>query len=367
MINSPATSVPLSIMLSVSVMISSPLLALNLIFGSPMPIPAGLFEARTGSSSTTTTLATTRKSSDTYVREYKRGGSVTVVEGRRSGDVWLSNGDAKDGMNKFGRVVEMLQPAPKLSVMPPDECNDGEITPPLPLQMDEEFSSRMTSTPQSTNTAELGRMRSTASSHYSAGDESLAYASMIMTAQKHYSALAQTVRVVASPDKTTKVVGNTTGATFDQRSKGHMRNRSSMSRSQRTEAAPSPPPSTPLPPTPPTLKNARLAKMAHKKALSSSNLLLSAVDDVNDIDALTAGLLPGLVPGLKVGESLKVRDDISQVGTLSRALMKSTPKEFGGMTSIDFSPIEKSTPVATKRNARTRKITHKKNHYSLPR
>ncbi|KZP04567.1 hypothetical protein FIBSPDRAFT_843788 [Athelia psychrophila] len=361
MVNSPATSLPLSVMLSVSVMISSPLLALSLIFGSPMPIPAGLFEIRSGPSSSVT-VATTRKSSDTYVRDYKRSGSVTVVEGRRSGDVWLTNGDAKEGKNKFGRVVGMLQPAPKLSVLPSEVYDMGEMTPPLPMQMEDEFSSRMEPSHQSQNSAELGQMRS---SYSSVGDESMAYASRIMVAQKHYSTLAQTVMVAASPDKDTTVIGSATGAAFNQRSKGHMRNRSSMSRSPRSQAMPSPPPSFPLPPTPPTLKNSRLARMGHKKAFSSGNLSLSAINDVNEIDAMTAGLLPGLVPGLKVREDMKIREDVSPAGTLSKASKIRVSPEFGGMASIDFSPPEESTPV-TKRDARARQISHKKNHYSLP-
>ncbi|KAI5982545.1 hypothetical protein EDD15DRAFT_2202800 [Pisolithus albus] len=38
-----------------------------------------------------------------YVRDHKRSGSVTIVEGRRSG-VWISQGDAIDGKGKFGRA-----------------------------------------------------------------------------------------------------------------------------------------------------------------------------------------------------------------------------------------------------------------------
>ncbi|KAI5981615.1 hypothetical protein EDD15DRAFT_2203726 [Pisolithus albus] len=40
----------------------------------------------------------------TYVRDYKRSGSVTIVEGRRSGDVWISQGDAIDGKGRLGRA-----------------------------------------------------------------------------------------------------------------------------------------------------------------------------------------------------------------------------------------------------------------------
>ena len=68
--------------------------------------------------------------------------AITAVEGRRSGDIWLTNGDAVDGKNKLGRAVGMLSPMPKLSVMPPEEC-DEPLTPPLPIQ-DEDSSLPLT-------------------------------------------------------------------------------------------------------------------------------------------------------------------------------------------------------------------------------
>lgn len=283
----------------------------------------------------------------------------------------MVNGDAVDGKTKFGRAVGMLTPAPKLSMLPPKELDDdGEITPPLPIQMEDTTPSFVVPTPQSQNSAELGRMRSVASSHYSGADESLAYASRIMVAQKHYSALAQTVRVPASPDKESGVVG-ATGAAIDQGSKGHLRARSisTVSNSSSSRAAPSPPPSIPLPPTPPTLKNARLAKLGHRKAMSSDAFSFgSHPDDLNEIDAMTAGLLPLLVPGLKVGSGMKIRDDISPAGTLSKA-NKKVSREFGGLPdSGEFSSPEVHSTPHRKKGSRARKVSgHKRNHYSLPR
>lgn len=338
-------------------------------------MPTGLFDVRTGPGSavTVTTVVSTRKDSlDEYARQYKRSGSVTVVEGRRSGDIWMSNGDAVDGKSKLGRVVGMMAPAPKLSVLPSEDYdNAGQLTPPLPIQMEESYQKFGSATPQSQNSAELGRMRSLASSHYSGADDSIAYASKIMIAQKHYSALAQTVMVNASPDKDANGA-ITTGATFNQRSKGHLRNRSSTSGSMsRTNngAAPSPPPSFPLPPTPPTLKNARLAQMkGHKKALSSGAFSLSILDDINEIDAMTAALLPGLIPGLKVGGNMKIRDDISPAGSLSKAARKKLSREFGGFASGEFSSPEVHSTPARKHGGRARTVSgHKRNHYSLPR
>lgn len=367
----PVNSMAVKVLLSLSITISSPILALNLLFRSPLPIPSGLFDARNGPPLSAARVSSSPSSLD-FVRGYKRSGSITVVEGRRSTDIWLSNGDAVDGKTKFGRAVGMLTPAPKLSVLPPKELDDdGQVTPPLPIQMEDETPSFGVPTPQSQNSAELGRMKSVASSHYSGADESLAYASRIMIAQKHYSTLAQTVLVQASPDKGPSVVG-VTGAAIEQGSKGHLRARSisSVSHSSSTRAAPSPPPSIPLPPTPPTLKNARLAKLGHRKALSSDAFSFGPqADDFNEIDAMTAGLLPLLVPGLKVGDDMKIRDNISPASTFSKASRKKVSREFGGMsTSEEFSSPEVHSTPARKRESRAKRASgHKRNHYSLPR
>lgn len=367
----PVSSMAIMIMLSVSVTVSSPILALNLIFRSPLPIPSGLFDIRSGPASTSTfaRASSPQDSIDNYVRDYKRSGSVTVVEGRRSGDIWLSNGDAVEGKTKFGRAVGMLAPAPKLSVLPTEGYDaEGERTPPLPIQMEDETPSYVIPTPQSKNSAELGRMKSVASSHYSGADESLGYASRIMVAQKHYSTLAQTVLVAASPEKGPVMA---TGAAVSRHSNGHLRARSisSITRPDPNTAAPSPPPSFPLPPTPPTLKNARMAKMGHRKAMSSSAFSIGTLDDINEIDALTAGLLPLLVPGLKVGGDMKIRDNISPAGTFSKASRKKLSPEFGALgASGEFSSPEMHSTPARRKEARARKVSgHKRNHYSLPR
>jgi hypothetical protein len=105
--------------------------------------------------------------------------------------------------------------------------------------------------------------------------------------------------------------------------------------------------------------------MSHKKSFSS-NYSFNAVEDVNEIDALTAGVLPLLVPGLTLGQDMKIKDgDYSPPGTLSKSkglkAMKKL-KEFGGDIS---SPEIHSTPA--RRRPRNRKDSHKKNHFSLPR
>ncbi|TFK63554.1 hypothetical protein BDN72DRAFT_775753 [Pluteus cervinus] len=367
-----ASTIPLIL----SITLSAPMLAIN-VFVCPMPIPSGLFDVR-GPLPADPQRPSVGGSSATYKfsHEYKRSTScsVTVVEGRRSGDVWLSKGDAIDGKSKVGRALTLLNPTPKLSVMPPEE--EMILTPPLPMQDgDSSLAFTVHNTPQSETSAQFGRIRpdSKASSHYSTpGDESLAFASHIMIAQRHYSTLAQTM--IVSPDKRESQAASilVSGVATNKQTTSHLRTRSNASVSgPQTPSGSSfditPPPSFPLPPTPPNVRAARLAKLAHKKSFSSG-FTFGPVDDMNEIDALTAGVLPLLVPGLTVGTDMKIIETPA-LGSWSKskgkkALKQTQMKEFGE----DFSsPQIHSTPLAARaREPRARKISHKKNHYSLP-
>ena len=313
-------SMATTILLSLSITVSSPLLALNIIFCS-LPIPTGLFGTRNGPLSPT--LVRSASFHET-VPHYKRSGSITVVEGKCSTDLWMAQGDAVDGKTKFGRVVGMLAPAPKLAILSPQNIVDDEglvLTPPLPIQFDDGTGSFGVPTPQSKASVGLGRMQTATSSHYSVEDgESWAYNHRIMIAQRHYSAVAQTVMVAGtSPEE----ADSATGADVEMHSNGHLRAHSitALNHSNSTDA-PSPSPSCPLPPIPPTLKNARMkAKMGHRKAMPSSASSLSALNEnIDQIDDLTAGLLTMPVPGLKVRKEIKVRDDISPLGRFSKKL-----------------------------------------------
>ncbi|KAK7049701.1 hypothetical protein VNI00_005732 [Paramarasmius palmivorus] len=410
-----AASTLISVLLTLSVTISSPILALNIVCRSPLPIPYGLFDVHADVPSNlvrgpSPTGTATLKGS----HEYKRSTStnVTVVEGRRSGDVWLSKGDAKDGRSKMSRAMSMMSPLPKLSVLPPEcELEEAELTPPLPLQNDTPSPVSWHNRSHSETSAQFGRLRkdSQASSFASAADDSLAFASRIMVAQKHYSALAQTVHVPASPEKRASTSGvpdendveaTTTGvATSSSSSSQHIRTRSVSSISgPKTPTTGdsfniSPPPSFPLPPTPPNVRAARLAKQ-HKRSFSSgsaSGFSFGAVDDMNEIDALTAGVLPLLVPGLSVGKNMRIKDsppatwsrrgraDGPSEGRSSRSRSRDAGKVDGKTARLlraleefgeDFSsPEVHSTPARTKAKAEQRKrktSAHKRNHMSLP-
>ncbi|KAJ8698800.1 hypothetical protein PTI98_005470 [Pleurotus ostreatus] len=379
-------SAVVNILLVLSVTLSSPLLALNIMLRSPIPIPHGLFDSHSDLPANVIRGPSPAGTSTTYMNkfshEYKRStsASVTVVEGRRSGDVWLSKGDAIDGKNRVGRALEMLAPRPKLSM---DDSSHHDFS--------------HNSTPQSHMTAEMGRLRKEASN---LSDKlEVAFTSRIMVAERHYSAMAKTVVVDASPDKqgsAPQEAGMTTAVKrASMRHSAHLRSRS-VSSIQPAEdysnpgtptgsvfgTSPSPPPSFPLPPTPPNVRAARLAKLKHKKSFSSGEKFSSspegfyfgAVDDINQIDALTAGVLPVLVPGLKVGSGMKIKKgDYSPPTTWTRAARGPSgpgvskarkaivkPEEFGALPGQAHStPARRKPKVA---DASTRK----KHHFSLP-
>lgn len=375
-----SASTIVSILLALSVTMSSPLLLLSIFLSSPIPVPSGLFDIRPDSP-----VETLRGPSPIgndrpfkWSSDYKRSmsTSVTVVEGRRSGDVWLTNGDAVDGKSKIGRAIGVLTPVPKLSVLPPEDMDDGEMTPPLPIQNEDSLPINICHTPRSESSVQFGRMTN---GHLSVGDESVQFASRIMVAQRHYSALAQTVVVCGSSSDNheavnDEVVGVATGAVTAARQSAHLRSRSASSiigpdtPNARSTFNISPPPPFPLPPTPPNVRAARLASLAHKKSFSSG-FSFGPVDNMNEIDALTAGVLPLLVPGINM-DGMKVREgDWIPSGSYNRSNGKKLAKKLKEFGEGFSSPEIHSTPARSRtRVPRERKISaHKKNHYSLPR
>ncbi|KAH0587909.1 hypothetical protein H2248_006661 [Termitomyces sp. 'cryptogamus'] len=382
-----SVSTAVSVVFTLSVTMSSPILVIIILFRSPIPIPSGLFDVLephgnvARAISPVSTYAQFRWSQD-----YKRSTSTspTVVEGRRSGDVWITNGDAVEGKGKVGRAMGMLSPMPKLSVLPQEAENDRPRTPPLPIQ-NEDFSLpiNLHCRSHSETSTQFDRLRkdSMASSRLSETRESYTYAGKVMIAQRHYSALAQTV-VVTGPfseknqsAKADQVFGSATSVTSANvtRQSIHLRNRSVSSISDpqtptsNASLIATPPPTIPLPPTPPRIEVARLASLTHKKCLSSG-YTFGPVDDVNEIDALTAGVLPLLAPGINV-HGIKIKEgDCIPPGTSRESRSRKPAKklaDFGGEFS---SPEVHSTPFrhcALERTPR-KTFTHKRNRYSLP-
>ncbi|CAK5275309.1 unnamed protein product [Mycena citricolor] len=345
-----------SILLSLSVTVSSPILALNLIFQSPMPAPEGLFDTSSDlpANMTRSPLAGSVPPYGKWSHEYKRStsASVTVVEGRRSGDVWLAKGDAVDGRNKVGRAFGMISPMPKLSVLPLEE-NPQVRAPPTPIPDDDSsLPVSIHNSTQSEMSAQFGRLRE----HSSAVDESSG--GQIMVAHRHFSTLAQTMMVSsgASPEKQ-----ETQGTSTAVRQSAHLRTRSTSSAQHGDRNTNiSPPPSFPLPPTPPSVRAARLAHLKHRKSFSSG-YSFGPVDDINEIDVISAGMLPLLVPGLKVGSNMKIRD--TPPASFSRAKGKRAFQEFGGDIS---SPQLHSTPAGSQNVRSKKRSMHGRHHFSLP-
>ncbi|OCH86227.1 hypothetical protein OBBRIDRAFT_890636 [Obba rivulosa] len=405
--NQPFASTAVSILLVLSVTLSSPILAANILFRSPLPIPSGLFDSYSEPPSIVNRAPSPQSTipSFKFSHEYKRSGSITVVEGRRSGDVWLSNGDAVDGKSKIGRALGLLQPAPRLAVLPTNvPVEDAELTPPLPMQT-EDHSKSLPPTPRSETSAELGRrvvrMASQASSYSTASEH---FATQIMVAQRHYSALATTMVLPPSPERGASMDHANVGIAVSgvepsppagSRYSQHLRARSVSSVTGSITGVGSrfpvsPPPASPLPPTPPSVRERKARMLSHRKSQSQSSLSIGfsfgAVggEDMAEIDALSAHVLPLLVPGLKVGSDVRVRDDWdwgSRPSTVSKGSSekklrgndkgskrsKALPQELGGLSTDFSSPDMHSTPPIRNAAPREKKIsTHKRHHFSLP-
>ncbi|KAI0700590.1 hypothetical protein BC835DRAFT_1266204 [Cytidiella melzeri] len=371
-------------LLVISVTVSSPLLAANILFRSPLPIPSGLFDTPSDPPSI---VMRAPSPASTFAHDYKRSGSVTVVEGRRSGDVWLANGDAVEGKSKLGRAMGLLQPKPKLSVMPLDH-DDVPLTPPLPIQYPDDQPT-VPPTPQSASNAEIGmhqemgmrKKDSKASSYYSNAEET--FATQIMIAQRHYSALATTMVLPPSPDRGSSLdIAATTAVEAvpaESKHAGHLRARSVSSVVSVPRSPISGPPSSPLPPTPPTLKNfkakAAAKRLAHRKSYSSTvdEFSFGPIDndDMNEIDALSAGLLPLLVPGLKVGSDIKITESWKRTPSVTshgKQRKSRVPSELGGVSTDSSVPFE-STPYQRKAQTQAKQKktpAHKRHHFSLP-
>lgn len=377
-------------LLVISVTVSSPLLAANIMFRSPLPIPSGLFDTPSDPPSIVMRAPSPATSS---LRGYKQSGSVTVVEGHRSGDIWLANGDAVEGKGKLSRAISMLHPKPKLSVMPLEVADFQEVplTPEFPMQEPEkQYTYTVPTTPQNADSVEfhmheeMGTRKkdSKASSYFSNAEEN--FATQIMIAQRHYSTLAMTMVVPPSPDRrpspNAAVTTAISAAPSKIRQSGHLRARSVSSIVTAPQSPLSGPPSTPLPPTPPTLKNFKAAvaakRLTHKKSYSTLDEFSfgpHSTGDITEIDDLSASILPFLVPGLKVGNDIKITENWKGSPTVtsrSRKTKSRVPSELDGLSRDFSSPEQHSTPrqyQAQNHNRQKKSPANKKHHFSLPR
>ncbi|KAI6095142.1 hypothetical protein EV401DRAFT_1896143 [Pisolithus croceorrhizus] len=325
----------LSVLLVLLVTLSSLLLVINILLRSLILIPTGLFNVHM--KPPLAVVLHTPSPADTlamYVRDYKGSGSVTIVEGHHSRDIWISQGDAIDGKGKVGRAPGLMSSIPRLAILPiGKEKDEGEC------------------------------------------EET--YASRIMIAQRHYSMLATTVVIPASPERQEDPIDAmtliATGVAVE--SSVAPGGTSHLQAITMEDLDISPPPSDLLPLTLPNVRNVKLAKqLMHKKSyLSGFSLGAVVSEDMNKIDMLPAGVLPLLVPGLKVSEGMKIKEWEflpPPSSTIARkphhAPKESNGSDFGVLAQEEFlSPQLHSTPAQER--CQGRKISaHKRNHFSLP-
>lgn len=283
--------------------------------------------------------------------------TLTVVEGRRSGDVWMANGDAVDSKTRLGRALSMLQPSPPLSVLPVNSRDEErEFTPPVPLRMDDSYPS----TPQSSNSAEVGKrqgtMASKASTFYSAMEGSIFNSVKMVSAGKYASTEAKSVVLSppVSPVKDNEYILET--PRNNSRANQHLRSRSVSSTQSGHREPLTPPPAMPLPPVPQSVDTFRHVTTRHRRSVSvghSSGYSFSAVNNAPEIDALSAGMLPILVPGLNIGADVNVRG--------YSASSKPSVPVTAVMSESFSSPEGHSTPVQARKPA-----GRKMHHFSLP-
>ncbi|KAI6122720.1 hypothetical protein EDD16DRAFT_1779991 [Pisolithus croceorrhizus] len=294
----------LSVLLVLLVTLSSLLLVINILLRSLILIPTGLFDVHM--KPPLAVVLHTPSPADTLAM-----------------DIWISQGDAIDGKGKVGRAPGLMSSIPRLAILPiGKEKDEGEC------------------------------------------EET--YASRIMIAQRHYSMLATTVVIPASPERQEDPIDAmtliATGVAVE----------SSVAPGGTSHL---PPPSDLLPLTLPNVRNVKLAKqLMHKKSyLSGFSLGAVVSEDMNKIDMLPAGVLPLLVPGLKVSEGMKIKEweflpPLSS--TIARkphhAPKESNGSDFGVLAQEEFlSPQLHSTPAQER--CQGRKISaHKRNHFSLP-
>ncbi|KAJ7157228.1 hypothetical protein C8R46DRAFT_1293728 [Mycena filopes] len=112
-----------SILLILSVTLSSPPLALNLL---RLTLSA--------------TLLTGAACAPTNGRTSTSAASARVSRPSRAVAAATSNGDAVNGKSKMSRALGMITPMPKLSLLPLKEDDSAPLTPPLPMQNDDDSS-----------------------------------------------------------------------------------------------------------------------------------------------------------------------------------------------------------------------------------
>lgn len=132
-----SSSVPM-ILLTLSVTLSSPILAIHVLFSSPpVPIlPSSFFASPEGRPSLFGSVCDDTVSSGAPklpVDMTERNPSQVTFYGQRSGDIWVEKGHANDdGKGKFSRAMTLTTPIPKLACLDPPAPDERTLTNPTP-------------------------------------------------------------------------------------------------------------------------------------------------------------------------------------------------------------------------------------------
>jgi hypothetical protein len=118
-------STVMGFLLLFSVIVPSPLIAVTVARRFTITLPFKQLLSKINIVRVPVALPTHRQSTTFRVRG--KSGSYTVVEGRRSGDVWIENGEAVEGLSQVGRIASLLVPYPKLAVLPPESSQEEEM------------------------------------------------------------------------------------------------------------------------------------------------------------------------------------------------------------------------------------------------
>ncbi|KAF9514142.1 hypothetical protein BS47DRAFT_1392719 [Hydnum rufescens UP504] len=363
-ISGPSNTIIPLVLLTLSVTLSSPILAIHVLCSSsPVPFtPAELFapshvrrESLNGSFSTTTVSSGPALPYDMVAHAQSQ---LTVTAGRRSGDIWIEKGYASDASDsKVSRILGMASPKPKLFSLDgsiPNSRESRTLTNPTPEPKAFAFPTVVAAkydpdpiieaaskilAEQAAQKAERARLESKASSYYSQPEES--FHANIMVAQRHFSTMAFASTIHLPPSKPTtpslqtefdalvpdvepsqdRPLGSSTAISKrSASSSSHLRTRSSSSvitaRTQsmkdvNARSSPlTPPPAFPLPPTPQSVRS--IAQ--HARSYSDSTSFVTpqskkASIDTFEIDALSAQMLSSFPPDIHVGSDIIVRDE----------------------------------------------------------
>jgi hypothetical protein len=334
LITRPNTGTGASISLILSVTLSAPLLAFNVVMRHGIPVPNEIWDmCRSKSTTRQRVSASTRTLQQASSSVFRPSTSTTVVGGRSSTDVWLIKGEAVGGKGILGRTIGMLAPTPKLSVHPSEGAPEPS-TPPLPMH---DFSATTLSMPtaeyvpsalgsQNIDDNEFVNVGSSWPADRTSGiptyanerDNSDVHSLSSYAVAQATSSSTEGPRTYGIPRTPVKskdsVVGISTAITpsFSPLCNDyHVRARSSL-------FSPTRPSRRPLDAQEPNLPS---LEPRYNGAPNSA---------MTEIDGLSAGLLPLLLPGLRVGTDVHVTRDGAIPSPHRSSIAQSPPRRTDG-------------------------------------